>query len=156
MKLVRKSLATVGLILLASTAQAEECLDMGGVAIPNFFSEGRGQPVIISATLMGTVTNAAGKILSQRVTETGLEMELEHYFGRSDGGAIFTKDTGVLTEVPGRPGRYMIEITYAVQEDMGRGTLADYSGTFKSYGLVDLRDPYDLQGLVRYSGKLCK
>ncbi len=50
----------------------------------------------------------------------------------------------------------MIEITYEVQENMSRGTLEDYSGTFRSYGLVDLRDPDDLQGLVRYSGELCK
>ena len=130
--------------------------NMGGVAIPNFFSEGKGKPVVISATLMGTVTNAAGKILAQRVTETGLEMEMEHYFGRQDGGAIHTRDLGVLTEIPGRPGRYMIEITYEVQENMGRGTLADYGGRFKSYGIVDLRDPNDLQGLVRYSGELCR
>ncbi|WP_422383024.1 hypothetical protein [Roseibium album] len=156
MKLVQKILAATGLVLAASTAHAAECLDMGGVAIPNFFSEGKGKPVVISATLMGTVTNAAGKILAQRVTETGLEMDMEHYFGRSDGGAIFTRDRGVLTEIPGKEGRYMIEITYEVQENMSRGTLEDYSGTFRSYGLVDLRDPDDLQGLVRYSGELCK
>jgi hypothetical protein len=50
----------------------------------------------------------------------------------------------------------MIEITYDVQEGRGRGTLEDFGGTFSSYGLVDLRDPEDLQGLVRYSGELCK
>lgn len=156
MKTMQKFLLVAGAVLAASAAQAEQCLEMGGVAIPNFFSEGKGKPVVISATLMGSVSNAAGKILAQRVTETGLEMDMEHYFGRQDGGAIYTKDLGVLTEIPGRPGHYMIEISYEVQEDMGRGTLADYSGSFRSYGIVDLRDPNDLQGLVRYSGKLCK
>jgi hypothetical protein len=145
-----------GLAVSACSAQAAECLEIGGVAIPNFFSEGKGEPVIISATLMGSVTNASGKILAQRITDTGLEMDMEHYFGRADGGAIYTKDVGVLTEVPDRPGRYMIEITYDVQEGRGRGTLEDFGGTFSSYGLVDLRDPEDLQGLVRYSGELCK
>lgn len=156
MKTMQKFLLVAGAVLAASAAQAEECLEMGGVAIPNFFSEGKGKPVVISATLMGSVSNAAGKILAQRVTETGLEMDMEHYFGRQDGGAIYTKDLGVLIEIPGRPGHYMIEISYEVQEDMGRGTLADYSRSFRSYGIVDLRDPNDLQGLVRYSGKLCK
>lgn len=157
MKMFRRTLAaTAWMMLAALPAQAGDCLELGGVAIPNFFSEGKGEPVIISATLMGSVTNAAGKILAQRVTETGLEMDMEHYFGRADGGAIFTRDVGVLTAVPGRPGRFMIEISYEVQEGQGRGTLADYTGSFKSYGLVDLRDPRDMQGLVRYSGELCK
>lgn len=137
-------------------AKASECIDLGGVAIPNFFAEGEGQPIIISATLIGSVQNAAGKILSQRETSTGLEMDMEHYFGRSDGGSISTKDLGILTAVPGKPGRYMIEITYDVQRGKGRGTLKEYNGQFKSYGLVDLRDPNDMQGLVRYSGKICK
>lgn len=150
------TLGALGFALSGAAAQAEACLDMGGVAIPNFFSEGKGAPVIISATLMGTVNNAAGKILAQRQTETGLEMDMEHYFGRSDGGAIYTKDLGVLTEVPGKPGRYMLEITYELQEGEGRGTLEDYTGSFSSYGLVDLRDPNNLQGLVRYSGTICK
>ncbi|MCK7613498.1 hypothetical protein [Roseibium sediminicola] len=157
MKIFSKTLAATALTMLtAFPVQAEGCLELGGVAIPNFFSEGKGEPVIISATLMGSVTNAAGKIMAQRVTETGLEMDMEHYFGRADGGALFTRDVGVLTAVPGRPGRFMIEISYEVQEGQGRGTLAEYKGSFRSYGLVDLRDPQDMQGLVRYSGEVCK
>ena len=135
---------------------AQQCMEIGGVAIPNFFSEGENKPVIISASLIGSVTNAAGKILSQETTDTGMTMTMEHYFGRQDGGAIYTKDVGVLTSVQGKPGRYMIEITYDIQEGKGRGTLRDYKGQFKSYGLVDLRNPNDMQGLVRYSGKICK
>ena len=115
-----------------------------------------GKPVVISATLMGSVTNAAGKIVAQRKTATGLEMEMEHYFGRQDGGAIQTKDVGVLTAVPGKDGRYMIEITYDLQPKMSRGTLKGYKGQFKSYGLVDLRDPNNMVGLVRYEGEICK
>jgi len=157
MKRVQKTLAAIAVAMLtASPVMANDCLEIGGVAIPNFFFEGEGKPVVISATLMGSVTNAAGKILAQRETETGLEMDMEHYFGRADGGAVYTKDLGILTAVPGKPGRYMIEISYHVQDGEGRGTLADYGGSFKSYGLVDLRDPQDLQGLVRYAGELCK
>lgn len=139
-----------------SYAEAQQCIALGGVGIPNFFVEGPDQPVTISATLIGSVQTAAGRILSQRETATGMEMEIEHYFGRSDGGAIFTKDVGVLTAIPDRPGRFMIEITYVVQPEKGRGTLKGYAGHFSSYGLVDLRDPNDLQGLVRYSGEICK
>ncbi|WP_157738867.1 hypothetical protein [Labrenzia sp. VG12] len=117
MKTFRTTLAAAAAMMMtALPAMADDCLEIGGAAIPNFFAEGEGKPVIISATLMGSVTNASGKILEQRVTETGLEMEMEHYFGRADGGAIYTKDVGILTAVPGRPGRYMIEISYDVQE----------------------------------------
>ncbi|MEH6608710.1 MAG: hypothetical protein V7696_05025 [Halioglobus sp.] len=140
----------------AATAHAESCMPIGGVAIPNFFSEGEGKPMIISAALTGSVQNAAGKITAQRQTPTGLEMDMEHYFGKDDGGAFQTKDLGVLTAVPGKPGRYMLEITYHIQENVTRGTLKGYKGQFNSYGLVDLRDPDNLVGLVRYTGSICK
>lgn len=141
-----------------STAQAEElsCVPIGGVAAPNFFAEGEGKPIIISATLTGNVHNAAGKITAQRETPTGLEMDMEHYFGNGEGGAFQTKDLGILTAVPGKPGRFMIEITYHIQEDVTRGTLKGVKGTFSSYGLVDLRDPNNMVGLVRYTGEICK
>lgn len=152
------SLTLLASALIGHASQAAEtvCLQLGGVAIPNFFAEGEDKPIIISATLMGSVTNAAGKITAQRETPTGFEMDMEHYFGREDGGAIRTNDIGVLTAVPGKPGRYMIEITYHIQDDLSRGTLTGYKGQFESYGLVDLRDPNNLQGLVRYSGEICK
>ncbi len=140
----------------ASTTHAESCMPIGGVAIPNFFSEGEGKPMIISATLTGSMQNAAGKIISQRQTSTGLEMDMEHYFGKDDGGAFQTKDLGILTSIPGKPGRYMLEITYHIQENVTRGTLRGYKGHFNSYGLVDLRDPENLVGLVRYTGSICK
>lgn len=155
-------LSLIGIALAAwaiaapAQAQTANCIQLGGVAIPNFFAEGEGKPIIISASLIGSVTNAAGKIVAQRQTATGLEMDMEHYFGRQDGGAIQTKDLGILTAVPGKPGRYMIEITYDLQPKMSRGTLSGYKGQFKSYGLVDLRDPANLVGLVRYNGEICK
>lgn len=153
-------LAFVATILITSVppsqASEQSCMMIGGVAIPNFFAEGEGQPMIISAALTGSVQNAAGKILAQRETATGLEMDMEHYFGRDDGGAFLTKDLGILTAVPGRPGRFMIEITYDIQENVTRGTLKGYSGQFKSYGLVDLRDQDNMVGLVRYNGEICK
>lgn len=149
-------LALAGAAPANAAENGKECMTIGGVAIPNFFSEGEGKPVVISATLIGSVQNAAGKILAQRQTPTGLEMDMEHYFGRDDGGAIFTQDLGILTAVPGKPGRYMLEITYHIQQSISRGTLKGYAGTFTSYGLVDLRDPEAMVGLVRYSGQICK
>ena len=85
-----------------------------------------------------------------------MDMDMEHYFGRADGGSITTKDLGILTAVPGRPGRFMMEITYDVQEGQSRGTLKDYHGSFKSYGLVDLQSEDDMKGLVRYESEICK
>ena len=154
------ALAAVSAVSSFSAASAETsaqtCMIIGGVAIPNFFAEGEGKPIIISAALTGSVQVASGKILRQRETATGLEMDMEHYFGRDDGGAIQTKDTSVLTAIPGKPGRFMIEINYHIQPEMSRGTLKGYSGQFNSYGLVDLRDPNNMEGLVRYTGEICK
>lgn len=149
-------LVSVSSNIAVASDPAQTCQPIGGVAIPNFFSEGEGKPIVISATLAGSVNNAAGKILAQRQTATGLEMDMEHYFGRDDGGAIHTRDLGILTAVPGKPGRYMIEITYQIQRKDSRGTLKGYGGSFSSFGLVDLRDPDNLLGLVRYSGEICK
>lgn len=156
---MKKTTSAIALILSlmgTQAANAANCIDIGGVAIPNFYAEGEGKPIIISATLIGSVQNAAGKILSQRTTKTGLEMDMEHYFGRSDGGSISTRDVAVLTSISGKPGRYMIEITYDIQTDQSRGSLEGYGGQFNSYGLVDLRNQDNLQGLVRYQGTICK
>lgn len=153
------SIALIAALIIGATqasAQGRDCLPIGGVAMPHFFPEGEGKPVIISATLTGSVNNATGKILAQRKTATGLEMDMEHYFGRGDGGAFQTKDLSVLTAVPGKEGRYMIEITYDIQPKISRGTLKGYKGQFRSYGLVDLRDPNGMVGLVRYDGEICK
>jgi len=150
------TLLTLILISWSSVQAADRCKEIGGVAIANFFAEGEGKPLIISATLMGSVSTAAGKITAQRKTKTGIEMDMEHYFGTPDGGHMFTKDVGILTAVPGKPGRFMIELTYDIQPGVSRGSLKGYSGQFKSFGLVDLRDPNDLKGLVRYSGTICK
>jgi hypothetical protein len=152
-----KKIAAVSLLAIVSTgALAESCMDIGGVALAHFFDEGEGKPLIISGGVTGSFSNAAGKITAQRKTETGLEMDIEHYFGRTDGGSVLTRDLGVLTAVPGKPGRFMIEITYDIQKEKSRGTLKGYDGGFISYGLVDLRDGNDLKGLVRYEGKICK
>jgi hypothetical protein len=154
-----KLIATVsflGLGIPYAMAASQTCTPIGGVAIPNFFGEGKGKPTIISASLTGSVNTAAGKITAQRETPTGLEMDMEHYFGRDDGGAFQTKDLAVLTAVPGKTGRFMIEITYHVQENVTRGTMKGVKGQFNSYGLVDLRDPNNMVGLVRYTGEICK
>jgi hypothetical protein len=143
-------------VIGTQSAQAQSCLDLGGVAIANFYAQGEGEPIIISATLIGSVQNAAGKITAQRTTATGMEMDMEHYFGRTDGGSITTKDLGILAAVSGRPGRFMIEITYEIQNGQSRGTLKGYQGSFKSFGLVDLRNESDMKGLVRYEGNICK
>lgn len=161
MKRLLKLLAATGVALalsnpVAASEVGKSCMPIGGVAIPNFFPEGDGKPIVISASVAGSVQNAAGKILAQRGTPTGLEMDMEHYFGREDGGAIHTKDLGILTSVPGKPGRYMLEITYHIQQGDSRGTLKGYGGVFNSYGLVDLRDPNNMVGLVRYGGEICK
>ena len=64
---------------ISITHAGSRCMPRGGVAIPKFFAEGKGKPIIISAALTGSVNNAAGRITAQRKTSTGLEMGMEHY-----------------------------------------------------------------------------
>jgi len=147
-------LFTMLLMAAASTAQADEgsCMPIGGTGMPNFVPQNDGTMTIV-APLTGSVVTASGKITAQRETKTGLEMDMEHYFMNQKGGFMHTKDLGILTRVEGKQNRYMIEITYQVQKDSTSGVLKGYKGTFNSYGLVDLDN---LEGLVRYSGKICK
>ena len=103
--------------------------------------------------LIGSVSNAPGKVTGQRVIETGLEMDMEHYFMTENGGFMHTKDLGISTRVVGKKDQYMIEITYDTQPDSTRGVLGGYEGQFTSFGLVDLRA---LNGLIRYNGEICQ
>jgi len=137
-----------------STAQAvdKNCMPIGGLGMPNFVPEKDGTITII-APLTGSVSSASGKITAQRKTATGLEMDMEHYFMTDKGGFMRTKDLGILTEVNGKKDRYMIEITYDIQEASTSGVLKGFKGKFQSFGLVDLAK---LKGLIRYSGDICK
>lgn len=138
----------------AATAYADDktTLPIGGVGMANFVAQPDGTFTIV-APLSGSVANAAGKVIATRETATGLEMDMEHYFMTDKGGFIHTVDLGILTAVPGKPGRFMLEITYDVQEDESSGELTGFDGTFHSYGLVDLNK---LQALIRYSGEISK
>lgn len=145
--------AAIGSAPTSSTFAAEEsCMAIGGLGMANFIPQSDGTITIV-APLSGSVATASGKITAQRETPTGLEMDMEHYFMSEAGGFMHTKDLGVLSRVEGKKDRYMIEITYRVQEATTSGPLEGYKGTFKSFGTVDLAD---LKGLIRYSGEICK
>lgn len=137
---------------ISSAQAAGSCMPIGGTGMPNFVPQDDGTITIV-APLTGSVATAAGKITAQRKTATGLEMDMEHYFMTEKGGFMQTKDLGILTAVSGKKDRYMIEITYHVQEASTSGVLKGYKGRFNSYGLVDLAN---LEGLIRYSGEICK
>lgn len=128
------------------------CMPIGGTGMPNFVPQKDGTITIV-APLTGSVANASGKITAQRKTATGLEMDMEHYFMTEKGGFMHTKDLGTLTTVKGKQDRYMIEITYHIQEGSTSGVLKGYKGKFNSFDLVDLAK---LKGLIRYSGEICK
>jgi len=149
-----KKIITLTLFLSAMTSAYanENCMPIGGTGMPNFFSQQEG---VISAVapLSGSVSAATAKVVAQRETETGLEMDMQHFFMTDKGGFMNTSDLAILTTVPGKNNRYMIEITYHVQADSTSGQLKGYTGTFNSYGLVDMKN---LQGVIRYSGEICK
>ncbi len=136
-----------------SIAQADgSCMPIGGTGMPNFVPQDDGTITIV-APLTGSAAIASGKITAQRKTSTGLEMDMEHYFMTEKGGFMHTRDLAILSNVAGKNDRYMIEITYDIQEASTSGVLKGYKGQFNSYGLVDLAK---LQGLIRYSGEVCK
>lgn len=146
------TIATLTTDMAPAHAGDKTSIPIGGIGMANFVPQPDGTFTIL-APLTGSVSNAAGKVTATRETATGLEMDMEHYFMTEKGGFIHTVDLGILTAVPGKSGRYMIEITYDVQEDESSGELTGFDGTFQSYGLVDLNK---LQGLIRYSGEIRK
>jgi hypothetical protein len=141
-------------ILFATGAFAGQkvCTPIGGVAMPTFSPQTDGT-IRITSPLTGSVSAASGTITAQRETESGLEMDLNHYFLNNTGGSFHTVDHAKLTSVPGRVGNFMIEISYSIEKESTTGTFKGYEGNFSSYGLVDLNN---MQGLVRYSGEICK
>lgn len=145
-------IATITVATTSSAHAGGNCMPIGGLGMPNFVPQEDGTITIV-APLTGSVATASGKITAQRKTATGLEMDMEHYFMTEKGGFMHTKDLGILTKVTGKKDRYMIEITYHIQESSTSGVLEGYKGKFKSFGLVDLAK---LKGLIRYSGKICK
>ena len=138
-------------------AGSTTCMPIGGMGTANLYAEGESKPIIIAANMIGSVSNAAGKVTAQRKTATGLEMDMEHYFGTEKSGGMHTKDLAILTAVPGKPGKFMVEITYNIQPSETRGTLKGYTGQFKSLGLADLSADTDgMKVVIRYSGSICK
>ncbi|OUR73185.1 hypothetical protein A9Q78_04385 [Methylophaga sp. 41_12_T18] len=149
----KKLITTALLSAVMTTAYANEsCMPIGGTGMPNFFSQQEG---VISAVapLSGSFSAATARVIAERQTETGLEMDMQHFFMTDKGGFMNTHDLAILTKVPGKKDRFMIEITYHVQAGSTSGQLADYTGTFNSYGLVDLENN---QGVIRYSGEICQ
>jgi len=148
-----KNFVFVSALAATSLANATDiCMPIGGVGMPNFVPQPDGSFAIV-APLTGSVSNASGKVTAQRETATGLEMDMEHYFMTDKGGFMHTKDLGILTKVEGRKDRYMIEISYDIQDQESRGELKNYKGSFSSFGLVNLAE---LTGLIRYSGEVCQ
>ena len=150
-----KKIATASLLAVLSTsavAGQQMCIPIGGMAMPTFSPQADGT-VRITATLIGSVSAASGTITAQHETKSGLEMDLNHYFLNDSGGSFHTVDHAELTAVPGKAGNFMIEINYSIEKESTTGTFKGYEGNFKSYGLVDLNN---MEGLVRYSGEICK
>ncbi|NQZ83140.1 MAG: hypothetical protein HRT52_19200 [Colwellia sp.] len=150
-----KKIVLASVLAIASTSSIASnniCMPIGGMAMPTFSPQSDGT-VRITAALIGSVSAASGTITAQRETKKGLDMDLNHYFLNDTGGSFHTVDSAELTAVPGKPGRFMIEINYDIEKESTTGTFKGYDGKFKSYGLVDLNK---MEGLVRYSGEICK
>ncbi|MGK0441157.1 MAG: hypothetical protein ACJA0N_000954 [Pseudohongiellaceae bacterium] len=150
-----KKIAAMSLLVIISTsavAGQKICAQMGGMAMPTLSPQADGT-VRITSPLMGTVSAASGTITAQYETKSGVNMDLNHYFLNDTGGSFHTVDHAELTAVPGKTGNFMIEINYSIEKESTTGTFIGYEGDFKSYGLVDLNN---MEGLVRYSGEICK
>lgn len=150
-----KKITSASLLAIISTsvfAGEKMCTPIGGVAMPKFSPQADGA-VRITAPLIGSASAASGTITAQRETKTGLDMDLNHYFLNNTGGSFHTIDHAELTAVPNKAGKFMIEINYSIEKGSTTGTFKGYEGDFKSYGLVDLNN---MEGLVRYSGEICK
>ncbi|MDI1275849.1 hypothetical protein [Methylobacter sp.] len=127
-------------------AADNQCMPIGGTGLGDAMNETH-----FVAAMSGTFTGAHAQVTNRKPTETGLILDIEHYFISDKGGFLKTKDKATLTAVPGKDQVYMIEITYNVIEALGAYT--GYKGTFNSFGLMKLGEG---KVIVRYTGELCK
>jgi hypothetical protein len=125
----------------------KQIFKIGGTALGQFFNEG----AEVLGAMTGCWASTYGKVISQKQTETGLQLEMQHVFTTSSGGMVQTRDDVVLTAIPGREAMFAIEFTYNVVKASGQ--LEGFSGTFKSFGLVKMDED---KGVVRYEGQITK
>ena len=132
--------------LITVSLHAKQCVPIGGTALANGVNE-----TSFVAALSGDMTGARAEVTKQVKTESGLLLDMEHFFVNDKGGMLQTKDKAILTKVVGKKGTYMIEIDYKVVNAFG--TLEGYTGSFSSYGVIKLNEG---KVILRYQGKLCK
>jgi hypothetical protein len=151
MKLSISALAISAAVLIANVSGAvaadKTCIPIGGEALGQFYNDGKD----VVAAMMGAWAGARGTVKGEKKTATGLSLEMEHVFTSNQGGAVRTRDTAELTQVPGKQDAYMLELSYTVVESFG--PLKGYAGTFNSFGLIKMNTG---EALVRYAGEICK
>lgn len=143
------AVAAVSSVAQAGLAQAADktCIPIGGEALGQFYNDGKD----VIGVMMGTFASTRGSVKSEKKTATGMLLEMEHVFSSNTGGVVRTKDVAELTAVPGKKDAYMLQVSYTIGESFGN--LKGYSGTFNSFGLIQLDSG---QALVRYTGEICK
>lgn len=136
----------LGSLSLNTYSADKQCIPIGGMGLAEAIDETH-----LIAALSGDLTGANAKITSQKTTETGLILDMEHHFMSNTNGLLKTKDKAILTAVPGQDQTYMIEINYTVVDS--KGIYTGYRGEFHSFGLIKLGKG---QVILRYKGEVCK
>ena len=136
-----------GSVTVSAQAESTSCIPIGGTALGQFFNDGKD----VIAAMSGTWSATRGTVVSQKITETGIILGMEHAFSTGEGGVVTTRDNVVLTSIPSEKNGFALDIAYTVVESYGH--LKGYSGTFNSYGRVNTGTG---EAVVRYRGKLCK
>lgn len=119
---------------------------MGGTAIFDFVEAISGYIVAMTGNFEGGVF--ARVVGEPRVEDNKTFLDLEHYFIRNDGSMIHTRDTSVLTAVPGEE-RLLAATTYNVARTTG--AFEGMTGQFHSWGSID---PTTGQGVLRFHGAI--
>ena len=127
-------------------ASASQCREVGGMGLAEAIDDTN-----LVAALSGDFNGARAQILGQTKTDTGLVLDMEHYFMTDKNGLIRTRDKATLTSVPGKDQTYMLEIAYKIIDS--RGTYEGYRGGFNSFGLIKLAKG---EVILRYAGEICK
>lgn len=142
------STTLTALLTMAAPATAPaQCIDLGGTGLANAIND-TGFVASLDGRLSG---GARASVAGQRQTAAGLELDMRHFFFTDEGGLLETQDVATLTEIPARPGKFMLEIHYTIQK--ASGTFDGYSGEFKSRGLINFDEG---SVVLKYSGKICR
>jgi hypothetical protein len=142
-------------------AQTGNCNEVSGAILSNFLDEQgtimiNGTSVNFYATTLGTATGdlrGAIGVYALSQLAPGQPVQVHHHWVTEAGDTIFLQDASASTfPIPNAP--VIATANYVVQINGGTGRFAGANGFIKFFGGIDVSDPANPRGILRYLGQI--